>query len=181
MSGWIFPSILTSSYIIIDSINEVYVLVNTPFVLKSVLQWIYGLFRCIMKSTLLCVFDSALITDSFHPTGTIQSHWFQSKNHCRSCGKVVQVCVMRFFFWSQSGFPSPFRPSLPVSIHQGHVIPFSSLFSQSLPLRDIVEVEVGTQTQQHDACQHIVDKFPEFRLQVALPVPEYQHYGGSTG
>lgn len=142
MSGWIFPLILTSSYLIIDSNNEVYVHVNTPFCLK--VRPPVDLWPLTEKSTLLCVLDSALITDSVHPTGTIQSHWFWSKNHSGSGGKVIQVCVLRFFFWSWSCFPSLFRPSPPVSIRQGHVVPSSSLCSSSLPLRDIVEVEVGT-------------------------------------
>jgi len=40
------------------------------------------------------------------------------------------------------------------------------------PLPDIVEVEVGTEAEQHDGRQHEVDQVPEFRLQVALPVPD---------
>lgn len=39
-------------------------------------------------------------------------------------------------------------------------------------LRHSVEVEVGTQTQQHDGGQHVVDQVPELGLQVPLPVPE---------
>lgn len=45
--------------------------------------------------------------------------------------------------------------------------------SLALPLPDVMEVEVGTYTQQHDGRQHKVDQIPEFGLQVALPVPEY--------
>ena len=37
----------------------------------------------------------------------------------------------------------------------------------------VVEVEVGTETQQHDGCQHVVDQVPELGLQVPLTVPEY--------
>lgn len=55
------------------------------------------------------------------------------------------------------------------------VFPCSSSSSSAPPLPDIVEVEVGTYTQQHDGRQHEVDQIPEFGLQVALPVPEYQH------
>lgn len=51
------------------------------------------------------------------------------------------------------------------------IFPASSSSSLSLP--DIEEVEVGTQTQQHNGRQHVVDELPEFRLQVTLPVPVY--------
>lgn len=37
---------------------------------------------------------------------------------------------------------------------------------------DVVEVEVGTETQQHDRSQLVVDQVAEFGLQVALAVPE---------
>lgn len=40
---------------------------------------------------------------------------------------------------------------------------------------DIMEVQVGTYTKQHYGRQHVVNEFPEFRLQVTLSVPEYQH------
>lgn len=49
--------------------------------------------------------------------------------------------------------------------------PDHALFSASLP--DVEEVQVGTETQQHDGRQHVVDQVPEFGLQVALPVPVY--------
>lgn len=53
------------------------------------------------------------------------------------------------------------------------VFPCSSSSSSAPPLRDFVEVDVGTYTQQHDGRQHVVDQIPEFGLQVTLPVPEY--------
>lgn len=37
---------------------------------------------------------------------------------------------------------------------------------------DVVEVEVGTETQQHDRSQLVVDQVAEFGLQVALAIPE---------
>lgn len=53
-----------------------------------------------------------------------------------------------------------------------HVIhPDHAFFSAALT--DVEEVQVGTETQQHNGPQHVVDQVPEFGLQVALPVPVY--------
>lgn len=36
----------------------------------------------------------------------------------------------------------------------------------------VVEVEVGTDAQQADGAQHVVDQLAELGLQVALTIPE---------
>lgn len=43
-----------------------------------------------------------------------------------------------------------------------------------------MEVEVGTDAQQGDGAEHVVDKLAELGLQVSLPIPEDQHQDGST-
>lgn len=35
-----------------------------------------------------------------------------------------------------------------------------------------MEVEVGTDAQQGDGAEHVVDKLAELGLQVSLPIPE---------
>lgn len=60
-------------------------------------------------------------------------------------------------------------------------VELSPLIGSLLVDAHIVEVEVGTEAEQHDGGQHVVDQVPELWLQVALPVPEDQHQGGSAG
>lgn len=36
-----------------------------------------------------------------------------------------------------------------------------------------MKVQVGTDTQQNDGAQHVVDQVAKLGLQIALPIPEY--------
>lgn len=129
-----------------DAVNN-YVHVNTPvstqssssscvspgrFMSSNSTSWF--LHRAIM-CVCVCV-CSTNKSDSFHPHGAIKFHWFWSENLQFAAGQeFIQVSVWWGFF---------FCPSCSPSMCQGHVFPCSSSSSSSLPLSDIVEVEVGT-------------------------------------
>lgn len=36
-----------------------------------------------------------------------------------------------------------------------------------------MKVQVGTDTQQNDGAEHVVDQVAKLGLQIALPIPEY--------
>ena len=140
--------------------------VNTPVYLECCLQAAF--WSLMIPAVTSCVHNVCIYLHQsvvrVPPTGTINLHWFLVP--ASSAGLSQCVKCFFFFFWDHMILSRLVHVFIRLSC-------FLLLFFCLLFLPNIKEVEVGTQTQQHDGCQHVVDQLPEFRLQVALPVPVY--------